>query len=170
MAGGRERAGEGRQVTAMLDVLGVRTRTAETELDEARDALVEAERYHGVCVRDVATENARLQAIIAHLRDPEVAASGSRYAETLAMRDVVARALGRERFLLDNADRALDAARDALAERRTELARMRARADALRGRLTTLARARERRSDLAVEDEAEELATLRRARPVGARA
>ena len=170
MAGGGERAGEARQTTAMLGVLDVRAREAEGRLAGAREALAEAERYRGVCERDFETERARLRAIVAHLRSPEVSGSAPRYAETLAMRDIVARDLTRERFMFDNALKARDVARDALAERQGELARLRAREKALRERLGALRKARAERAELAAENEAEDLAILRRALPHGARA
>ena len=160
---------EARRTRAMLEVLGARVREAERALGEARATFAEAERYRGVCRRDLDAESARLRAIIAHLRSPEVSSSAPRYAEMLATRDIVARDLGRERFMFDNAAGALEAARAALAERRDALARLRARADALRERLTTLRKGRDGRLALAAENEAEELAALRHALPGGPR-
>ena len=168
MGGARGRPGEGAQTGAMLGGLGVRVREAEGALASARAALDDARRRHEVCVQDAGVEEARMRSIITALRSPEVAGSSARYTEVLAVRDVVAKDLRRERLLLEDAVERLERTEIALAERRDGLARLNARQRALRERLVELDRYRQGRRELAAEGEAEELAALRYAHAHGA--
>ena len=152
---------ERRQVERLLEVVGTRTRAAEGELRAAREALDAAEREYAACLECYEAERAKMRAVIAHLSRPEIASSAPRYADTLAMRDLVARDLERERFVFERAEGERREALTALGTCRDALARLRARKDALLERRAELGAERRRRGELDEEAEIEEQAATR---------
>ena len=102
-----------------------------------------------------------MQAIIAHLSRPEIASSAPRYADALALRDLVARDLERERFVFERAEGERTEAQAVLASCQGALARLRSRTDALIERLAELGAERRRRDEFDEEAEIEEQAATR---------
>ena len=160
-------AAETAQIRALLVVLGKRVIEAARAVDAARTVVAAAEREHAACAACVEIESARLAAIITHLGSPEVSASAPLYTDTLALRELAARDLARERFVFE---RAVGERRDALAARgvaERALARLRARESALGERLETLAATGARGRELAEESEVDELVAVRHVQLTG---